>query len=70
MRVENPACPDALRTLTEHFGDENAPGPVKASHFVLGPVSPRESDDTKYQRARIRQDMVDAAARLLKAATA
>ena len=68
VRLGNPACPDALRTLTEHFDDENAPGPVKASHFVLGSVSPGESADTKFQRASIRADMVDAAARLLKAA--
>ena len=70
VRVGNPTCADALRTLREHFTTENLPGPVKASHFVLGAVAPGESDDTRFLRATIRQDMVDAATRLLKAATA
>ena len=68
VRLGNPACPDALQTLSKHFPDENAPGPVKASHFVLGTAAPREPADTRFLRASIRQDMVDAAARLLKAA--
>ena len=69
-RAGNPACADALNTLCQHFITEEQPGPTKASHFVLGPVLPSESPDAKYQRATIRQDMVDVAARLLKAATA
>ncbi|TSA37359.1 MAG: hypothetical protein D4R65_00970 [Verrucomicrobiaceae bacterium] len=70
VRLGNPACPDALQTLRKHFPDENAPGPVKASHFVLGTAAPGEPADTRFLRTSIRQDMVDAAARLLNAATA
>ncbi len=70
VRVGNPACTDALRTLREHFGAETSPGPVKASHFVLGQAAPGESDDTRFLRATLRQNMVDAAAQLLKAARA
>lgn len=66
----NPACADALRTLHEHFGTETAPGPVRASHFVLGNATSDESEDTRFQRVALRQDMVDVAARLLQAATA
>jgi hypothetical protein len=70
VRVGNPACPDALRSLKEHFIHESSPGPVKASHFVFGQTSPSQSEDVRFRRVVIRQDMVDAAAQLLKAATA
>jgi hypothetical protein len=43
---------------------------VKASHFVLGQAQPGESEDIRFLRTTLRQDMVDAAAQLLKAATA
>ena len=68
VRVGNPACPDALRTLKDHFQTETSPGPVKASHFVLGQAQPGESADARFTRTTLRQDMVDAAAQLLKAA--
>ncbi len=70
IRLGNPAGVDAMRTLREHFASETSPGPVKASHFVLGASAPGESDDTRFIRATIRQDMVDSAARLLEAASA
>jgi hypothetical protein len=70
VRAGNPACTDALRTLQEHFQTETSPGPVKASHFVLGQAQPGESEDTRFLRTTLRQDTVDAAARLLKAAKA
>jgi hypothetical protein len=70
VHAGNPACPDALRTLKEHFQTETSPGPVKASHFVLGQAVPSESEDTRFLRTTLRQDMVDAAALLLKAAAA
>lgn len=70
VRVGNPACTDAVRTLQEHFQTETSPGPVKASHFVLGQDQPGESEDTRFLRTTLRQDMVDAAAHLLKAANA
>lgn len=68
VRVGNPACPDALRTLNDHFANETAPGPVKASNFVLGQAQPGESADTRFLRSALRQDMVAAAALLLNAA--
>ena len=70
VRIGNPACPDALRSLREHFRSETSPGPVKASHFVLGHALTGESEDTRFLRTTLRQDMVDAAALLLKAAAA
>lgn len=70
VRVGNPACPDALRTLKQHFTSETSPGPVKASHFVLGQTQPGESEDVQFRRTALRQDMVDAAAHLLKVASA
>lgn len=69
VRVGNLACPDALRCLRTLFANERAPGPVKASHFVLGDITPDESDDSRHWRTTIRQDMVDAANRLLQSAT-
>lgn len=68
VRVGNPACPDALRTLNDHFANETAPGPVKASNFVLGQAQPGESADNRFFRTALRQDMVAAAALLLNAA--
>jgi hypothetical protein len=70
VRVGNPACADAMRTLQEHFRTETSPGPVKASHFVLGQQTLEESDDRRFLRTTLRQDMVDAAAQLLKVAMA
>lgn len=70
VRLGNSVFPDALRTLEEHFSNESAPGPVKASHFVLGPAVPDESEDSIFRRVTIRQDMVDVALRLFKAAEA
>ena len=67
VRLENPACPDALRTLRTHFTSETSPGPMKASHLVLGEIWPGESEDVRFERTTIRQDMVDAAERLLNA---
>ena len=70
VRLGNPACADALRTVREHFASETAPGPVRASHFVLGAAASGESADARFRRITIRQDMVDVAARMLKAASA
>ena len=66
MRVGNPACPDALRSLKEHFIHESSPGSVKASHFVFGQAGLNEAEDVRFRRVVLRQDMVDAAAQLLK----
>jgi len=69
IRLGNPAGEEALRTLKEHFSTETSPGPVKASHFVLGEANPNESGDVRFERISLRQDMVDAASQLLKAAS-
>jgi len=66
VRLENPACPDALRTLREHFSSETSPGPVKVGHFILGDMALGESEGIRFERITIRQNMVDAADRLLK----
>ena len=62
--ANNPAMPDARRALETLFTDENAPGPVKAAHFVLGPVVVGESSGTVLRRQQVRQDMFFAAAAL------
>lgn len=67
VRLENPACPDALETLAQDFQSPASPGPAKASHFVCGDRSRNESEDSKFIRNTIRQDMVDAAAKLIAA---
>ena len=66
VRIGNAACPDALRTLKEHFQNENAPGPVKASTFVLGQGRTSEPEDTKFRRVTLKQEMVDVALKLLQ----
>jgi hypothetical protein len=66
VRHDNPACPNALDTLRKHFTDERSPGPVKASQFVVGDVQ-NPSADLRHLRASIRQDIMGAAAGLLKA---
>lgn len=58
---ENPAMPDARRALETLFADENAPGPVKAAHFVHGASQPGESADLRMSRLQVRQDMQSAA---------
>lgn len=62
VKAGNPACVDAMKSLDILFADERAPGPVRASHFILG-----EHPDMRFRRNRIRQQMVDVAAALRKA---
>jgi hypothetical protein len=57
VAAENPAMPDAKRALETLFADENAPGPVKAAHFVHGASQPGESADLRMSRLQVRQDM-------------
>lgn len=61
VAAENPAMPDARRALETLFADENAPGPVKAAHFVHGASQPGESADLRMRRLQVRQDMQFAA---------
>jgi hypothetical protein len=67
VRVGNPACPEAMRCLESHFSDESSPAPAKAAHFVLGPVATGESEDMRFMRLRIQQDLVTVAAMLRQA---
>ena len=61
VSAENPAMPDAKHALETLFADENAPGPVKAAHFVHGASQPGESADLRMSRLQVRQDMQFAA---------
>ncbi|MGC9451854.1 MAG: hypothetical protein ACP5I4_10440 [Oceanipulchritudo sp.] len=65
--LDNPAFPDALQALQALFSGESDPGPVKASHFVLGQQQSGESSQVREHRILIRQDMVDIAQALLRA---
>jgi len=64
VRSGNRACADAIKCLKTLFADENAPGPVRASHFLLGPPGTNTGADEDFRRIQIRQQMVDVAAAL------
>lgn len=66
VRAGNPACPDAIACLNQHFQNEQSSAPVRAANFVLGQPAPGESGDLLFQRRQIQQDTVDAG-RLLRA---
>jgi hypothetical protein len=63
----NPAFPDAKRALDTLFVDEGSPGPVKAAHFVFGPLRADDSDDTRTRRLLVQQDAVSTGLMLRKA---
>ena len=65
VKSGNSACPDALLCLRKHFSNENAPAPMRAAYFVHGQRQDNESDDVKFKRTQIQQDMVDAGRMLL-----
>jgi hypothetical protein len=67
VRAGNPACADAVACLNQHFRDEQSSAPVRAASFVLGQTAPGESEDIRFERLQIQQDMVDAGALLRKA---
>jgi hypothetical protein len=54
----NLAFQDASACLRQHFGNEEAAAPVRAAHFVHGPVTVSETDDTRLLRQQIQQDVV------------
>lgn len=64
VKVGNRACIDAVKCLETLFTDERAPGPVRASHFILGEQRGDENEDMRFRRIQIRQQMVDVAAAL------
>jgi hypothetical protein len=66
VHLANPACKDALASLERDFTSENASAPVRAAHFILGQAATGESEDIRFRRKQIQQDVVEAA-RLLKA---
>jgi hypothetical protein len=70
VRAGNLACPDAVACLNQHFRDEQSSAPVRAASFVLGQAAPGESEDIRFRRLQIQQDMVDAGRLLQKALTA
>lgn len=60
IRAGNPAMSDALACLKDSFHDERSLGPVKAAHFIFGQTGPNESEDSRFRRRQIQQDMVSA----------
>jgi hypothetical protein len=66
VRAGNPACADAIACLNQHFHNEQSSAPVRAAIFVLGQFAAGESEDIRFRRLQIQQDMLDAG-RLLRA---
>ena len=54
----NLAFQDASACLRQHFGHEGAAAPVRAAHFVHGPVTIGENADARLLRQQIQQDVV------------
>ncbi len=54
----NLAFRDAAACLRQHFGNEDAAAPVRAAHFVHGPVTTGETGDIRLLRQQIQQDVV------------
>ena len=54
----NLAFQDAAACLRQHFGNEDAAAPVRAAHFVHGPVTAGETSDIRLLRQQIQQDVV------------
>lgn len=69
VRAGNPACADAVACLNQYFHDEQSSAPVRSASFVLGQGVPGESEDIRFRRLQIQQDMVDAGHLLQKALT-
>ena len=70
VRIGNPACADVVACVREHFRDEQASAPIRAANFVLGQPAAGESEDMRFRRRQIQQDMVDAGRLLQKAIAA
>ncbi|MBN2234352.1 MAG: hypothetical protein JW706_04325 [Opitutales bacterium] len=64
----NPACPDALKALRDNFASEQAPGPTRAAHFLLGAPYRNGSKDEQLKRTLLKQEMVNTASALRNAA--
>jgi len=64
VRMPNPAVPDALEALRTLFDDEASAGPIKAAHFVHGPVGAGEPEDLQFRRLQLQQDAVSVGMRL------
>lgn len=59
VKEGNAACPDAVACLHQHFRDEQSSAPVRAAHFVMGDATQNESEDARFKRRNIQQEMVD-----------
>ena len=58
LENRNPAMADAIACLGTHFANEESSAPVRAAHFVHGPVDTSDSGDVSEARQQIQQDMV------------
>jgi hypothetical protein len=67
VTADNPAIPDALACLREHFKTESSAAPIKAAVFIYGPPTAQESGDQRTFRLRVQQDVVNAGRLLLDA---
>jgi hypothetical protein len=66
VRAGNPACVEVAACLHQHFRGEQSSAPVRAASFVLGQPPSHESDDIRFRRRQIQQDMVNAGQLLQK----
>lgn len=66
-RVGNRACQDAIQCLRAHFDQPHAAGPVRASHFILGPSPFGDTEEGRYRRDTIQAEMQLMADLLLQA---
>ena len=64
LAQKNSAMSDAVACLGAHFANEESSAPVRAAHFVHGPVDTNDSDDVTQARQQIQQDMVTLGAAL------
>ena len=66
IAAANPATPEAVACLRQHFSSERSAAAVKAAVFVHGAPG-QESEDGRLSRLRLQQDVVDAGRMLLAA---
>jgi len=67
IAAANPAIPEAVACLRQHFSSERSAAAVKAAVFVHGTTSIEESEEARSSRLRLQQDVVDAGRMLLAA---
>ncbi len=67
VRAGNPACPDAVNCLSQHFAGERFSAPIRAANFVFGELISSESQEVRLRRQQVQQQVVDAGQMLLSA---